>query len=272
MSGNAYRVLVVEDDVWYHENLYPIYLSKENVNIDYAESKVEALEKIRCKTYDVAFVDIMLKEDRTDRGGVEVIVRLNELDEGTNIIVVSATDDIKVALVAHRSGIVAFLQKDELGKPEDLEVPFHRAVDRSRCERLNLFGRFKSMSAYFASPDFVPAWEDDMLRTLKVNYEVFNRRLMASLERFLPLLRRRDSKVAFKVDRAKRSVSGHFWSKGEGCPVWVSFCSEEGEIDEPPVGIRGDLLHEHRKGPLHVSILRMNGAKRDDYYETAREL
>jgi len=60
------RILVVEDDSYIRE-AYSEYLSCFEADIDYAETKLEALERIRCKTYHLAIVDIMLKEDVSDR-------------------------------------------------------------------------------------------------------------------------------------------------------------------------------------------------------------
>ena len=54
-------ILVVEDDQYLIE-VYSKTLSKEGYQVDTASTKSEAIQKIECKTYDAALVDIMLDQ------------------------------------------------------------------------------------------------------------------------------------------------------------------------------------------------------------------
>jgi len=121
-------VLVVEDDKYTFEELYKPALSTMDIDIDYAASEHDAIEMVRCRTYDAAYIDIMLKDDTKDRGGVEVIKHIFNEQEGTGMIVVSATDDLEVAINAYRAGIVDFLRKGEIRKDRDILAPLEKIL------------------------------------------------------------------------------------------------------------------------------------------------
>lgn len=125
----AHSVLVVEDDNFIIEGLYKECLSSLDVDVDYAQSKREAIEKIRCKTYRIAIVDIMLREDLSDRGGIDVIEYIHRLNKGTAVIVVSATDDIEVALTTYKVGISDFIQKEDIHSSQDILGPIQSILE-----------------------------------------------------------------------------------------------------------------------------------------------
>lgn len=261
-------ILVVEDDPFIIESLYKEFLSSLDVDVDYAQSKLEATEKIRCKTYNIAFVDIMLREDPNDRGGVEVIEFIHQLNEGTAVIVVSATDDIKVALVTYKEGIVDFIQKENIHTEKDLLYPIEKILNDYDFYKLNLFGRFVKLTAYLASPELTPYWEDVVRNTLNVEHHILMSTLNNTLHGFLPILRKKDSRFTLTTDAANRSVSGAFWSKGVGCPIWFSAANENGVLVEPPENQKGDILDEQHKKNLRVVIWKMVSVKRDEFRES----
>lgn len=73
---NKKRVLVVEDKAEIARVLRQ-NLCDAGYDVDTAGSKTEALEKIRCRTYHVSLVDIMLTlDDEFDRGGNRQVLQL----------------------------------------------------------------------------------------------------------------------------------------------------------------------------------------------------
>lgn len=114
------NVLVVEDSSFVIENLYKECLSSLDVNVDYVQSELEAIEKIRYKTYNIVFIDIMLRDDVNDRGGIEVLKYIRRQNKETTIIVVTGTDDIKVPIETYHAGVSNFILKENLASPRDL--------------------------------------------------------------------------------------------------------------------------------------------------------
>ena len=263
-----HRILVVEDDIYLIENLYKKALSALDIDIDFAQSKFEAIEKVKCKTYDVAFVDIMLMEGQKDRGGVDVIEYLHRLNEGTAVIVVSATDDVKVALKTYKAGIVDFIQKENIHTKADILNPLEKIIDNRKFSKINPFGRFTTLSAYLASPELTPYWESNIQNILGVSYQLMIDTFNNALENLLPILRIKNATYSLKTDSATKCVNGIFWSKGEGCPIWFAAAGKTGNLIEPTNELKGDLLKNYKKGDLLISIWKMINTKRDAFYES----
>ncbi len=257
------KLLVVEDDSAVRV-IYRDYLASVEAEIDYAESKFEAIEKIRCKTYHLAFVDIMLKEDISDRGGTEVVRYLHDLNEGTKIIVVSGTDDIKVAIDTFSKGIVHFMQKDELSS----EVEILRLIDEYLYKvKLNNFGYYDNLKAYLATPELVQYWVDTTFRALNVDYVAFDELLNIALEKYLPILRLKNAHHTLSLDSNRNVANGRFWSKGIGYPIWFSMANPKGELIEPENKFKGELLWERKKGKLYAWVWKLINTKRDEFEE-----
>lgn len=119
MSARS-SILVVEDNAYLVENLYKTALQDSSWTVDYAESKAEAIDRITHNSYDVAIIDIMLREDTRDRGGLDVIRELRQSGSGTEAIVVSATNDPRVATDAMSLGVSRFIAKENIESGEDL--------------------------------------------------------------------------------------------------------------------------------------------------------
>lgn len=136
MSAN-FNVLVLEDDEFIVERMYRPQLTDAELDVDYVRTESEAKEKVRRKTYDVAYVDIMLADDPYNRGGIEFIRFLNDLGENTSVIVVSASDDIKVALSAYKAGIYDFLPKDSIHSAGEILAPLKRLLEKIKYQRTN---------------------------------------------------------------------------------------------------------------------------------------
>lgn len=263
------RILVVEDQIDNIEIIFKRPLSELDIEVDYAQSKLEAIEKIRCKTYNVAFVDIMLREDRRDRGGVEVIEYLDKLSEGTAIIVVSATDDIRVPISTFKLGIVDYIQKQNIYTKQAILDPLKRILENyNKHYKINYFGRFITLSAYLAYPELTPYWENRVLSTVKVGYQLMVDTLNNTLENYLPILREKKASYSLRTDENNQCVYGIFWSKSIGSPIWFSVANKNGKLIEPPEQSKGEILKNQKKGDIEYSIWKMIGIKRDDFNDS----
>jgi len=121
-------ILVVEDDKYLIE-VYSKSLSKEGYKVDTALSKTEAIQKIECRTYDAALVDIMLKDSALDRGGEDVIRLIFETKKDTKVIVISGSEDIKMVERVSKMGIFSYLSKINLKSIKDVLDIVKKAFD-----------------------------------------------------------------------------------------------------------------------------------------------
>lgn len=261
------NILVVEDMEDIVDTLYKPNLIEDNLSVDYAKTEIEAKEKINCKTYDIAYVDIMLREDRNDRGGIEVIKYLHELQETTDIIVVSATDDIKVALELYRTGIVGFIQKEEIRSPDIILSYLDKYKSNIKDKDTKYFGRYSVLVAYLANPELTPYWEDKWMRKLGTSFINFSNALKNSLKNKLPILRIKDE-IDCLHSLEGRTAYGYFWSKRLGKAIMVSMAFTDDDLPKPnddTIKIVEEI-YKKKFGNMNIAIYTINGIPRSKFY------
>ena len=92
------KILLVDDSQLFYRFVKDV-LKKENVDIVWAKTMKEAVEKYQKEKPNLTMVDIIL----TDISGVDVIRKIKEIDPEANIVVISGLDKeyvIKEALDA----------------------------------------------------------------------------------------------------------------------------------------------------------------------------
>lgn len=261
-------VLVIEDHPFLRDS-YVQVLRNANYEVDAAATREEALEKIRCRTYDVALVDIMLREDLSDRAGIEILRTLQKLNEGTRSIVVTAHDEMDVAIHSFQTGVVDVLRKHRIMAPaKEVAEAVGRAAEGVQHP---LYGKYASLHALLAAPELVPYWESSLISTLGCDYHGLTDALKRAFTPFLPVLRPIKVKDSLAVARGARTADGAFWSKKTGYPIWVAFAAKDAEPVAPPVGQEGEVLYERDKGAVKIRLSRLLGRSRDEFYETLAE-
>ena len=94
-----YRVLIVDDDVSWQENL------KETVeSIDFvarvAGDFEEANAELDRRHFHLALVDLRLNEGSPEPVGMKLVQKVSQLDEGTSVIIISGYADATIATEA----------------------------------------------------------------------------------------------------------------------------------------------------------------------------
>ena len=118
-------VLVVDDEASIRRTLREI-LEYEGLVVDEAQDGVEAIKKVRARSYDVALLDI--KMPRKD--GLEALAELVEKWPELPVIMISGHADVKTAVEATHTGAFHFIEK-----PPDLHhllVTVRSALERGR--------------------------------------------------------------------------------------------------------------------------------------------
>jgi len=98
------KILLVDDSQLFYRFVKDV-LKKEDIEIVWAKSMKDAVEKFKAEKPDLTLVDIIL----TDTSGVDVIRKIKEVDPEANIVVISGLDKeyvIKEALDAGASDYI----------------------------------------------------------------------------------------------------------------------------------------------------------------------
>ncbi len=125
-NQSSMNVLVVDDEEGMREGIRRI-LSKKGFTVDTAESGEKALELLKDKTYDLAFID--LKMPGIDGFKVTEYIH-SEVKSNTVVIIVSAIATVEAAMEVTRHGAFDFLVKPFT--PQDLIAVTERAVKQRR--------------------------------------------------------------------------------------------------------------------------------------------
>jgi CheY-like chemotaxis protein len=258
------RVLVVEDVADISDS-YKFHLERAGFVVDVVDTRKEAIEALRAKSYDVALVDLSLKDDVTSKGGLDVLDAINKLDEGTKAIVVSATPEVKDSVASYDRGISGFIMKGPITSKEILQ----KIETALRGQQRPLIGPFPSLAAYLAAPDVTPIWEDHIQRAIGCGYEGMNKIIWKALSPYLPILRLRDGTSSLAPDKTRSAVSGMFWSKVRGHAIWFTAWGEKGSPVQSTDPAAEKIADYSEKQAL-AAVWRIN-VPRGQFLETIRE-
>lgn len=224
------RVLIIDDDGSLR-TAFATIVENAGYEVDAAETRAEALEKIRRRTYQVAMIDIMLTDDPSERGGIACVEYIARLNEGTVPIVLSATSDVRAPVEAWRKGALDYLIKKDIRSSEEILDAVRRGVEK--CS-VNFYGPFERLTGYLGYPEAGWSFEDTLMRVLGADmgkgYGAMDK-LFAPL---LPVLRAKNSSYTIVADAKRRSMEGFLWSKSIGGAIWFSLSAGFDEPAPPP--------------------------------------
>ena len=233
----AARVLHLDDEEGFIRD-YGDFLRLKGFAVDGAQTLSEALNLADRKTYHVALIDIILdRQDAANREGLKLVMRLNELDEGTVPVVASRTEDTQLSAdVVQRYGAKRFLAKYAV-EQEGLRVLYDAIARASEECTLHPFGvaenrstgklENKSAIDYILNFEQTSAhWMDSCLHLLrpKGGYGALRDFLNAFLTPWSPLLPLRGAREYLAIDQSQPLLTGDFWSKAIGEAVSLVVC------------------------------------------------
>jgi ActR/RegA family two-component response regulator len=248
------KVLLVED-IDISRITYANIIKHAGYAVDTVSSLDEAIAAIDRKTYQVAVVDIILAEDDVfNRDGLRVIEYLQELNEGTESVIISGQDEVDVAIEAfHKFGLVQYINKKRLEKSSDITSAVDKAFGKARIKQ---FGPFHSVSCVFSGKGNEMTWEHKCLALLKPSEGAagFSKFLQGFIKPLTPLLPGKDSASPSAFDEGRQRVTAEFWSKGVGGAVRVLLAparqaeSALGEVAS--LGGGQGLIHRYEKANI----------------------
>ncbi len=112
------RMLIVDDHPDLRKSLEQQFLN-EDFSVDTAENGRKAVEKIRDAHYDIILLDMMMPE----LDGMGVLREMKSMNKYTNVIMLSAVDEVSTAMECVKMGAKDFIQK-----PYDPEELLHVVI------------------------------------------------------------------------------------------------------------------------------------------------
>lgn len=99
MANRPLQILLVDDDVSW-QRIYKYYLENENISVETATNKHDALTIMDQKEFDIAVIDLRLvADDDTNFEGLDVARYMRQVNPKTRIVIKSGfLDDAKVRL------------------------------------------------------------------------------------------------------------------------------------------------------------------------------
>lgn len=121
-SENRSTILVVDDEHGVRQSFYMVL--KDEFNILLAESGTEAIDIFSKNSVDLILLDILLP----DIDGIELLERLKDMDPNTEIIMVTAVNEIQTAVKAIKLGAYEYIVKPFI--VDDVITLIHRALEK----------------------------------------------------------------------------------------------------------------------------------------------
>jgi DNA-binding NtrC family response regulator len=122
VSGEQRRILIVDDEEGARESLEVIL--EEHYDVEAVEDGMSALARIREKSFDVVLLDVNMPEV----SGLEVLKRIKDHDDAIEVIMVSAADRAREAMVSLRSGAYDYITKPY--EPEEILEAVKKVIRR----------------------------------------------------------------------------------------------------------------------------------------------
>jgi len=162
------QVLIIDDDVSILAAFAEI-LTEYGHTVDTAEDEVTALDKMHAKKYDIAIVDMVLKETK----GIDLIVKIQERFQDIVVVAITGYPPEDYVVNSIRQGAVEFLTKP--CEREDLVA----AICRGLTQRRNRENSQKTTS-FFPWQQIIrenPSCVDTILRFAKrkIDKEIFKK-------------------------------------------------------------------------------------------------
>jgi len=132
MADEPLRILLVEDDEDDYVLVQAFLADIDNLptQLTWASNSVEALDKLKCDTFDLMLVDYHLGK----MDGLEFVHEVQARRCPTPVIMLTGQGDRDVDLAAMRAGAVDYLEKDQITLPL-LERALRYAVQRAEALR-----------------------------------------------------------------------------------------------------------------------------------------
>ena len=122
MTINRGKILVVDDDAFYHEYCKEV-LGEDGYDIRTTYTGEEALEILKQEVYDIMLVDLVMP----GVGGLEILENTKQINPLIDIIIMTGYASVETAVQCLKSGAADYLTKPL--NPEELKLTIKRVIE-----------------------------------------------------------------------------------------------------------------------------------------------
>lgn len=132
MSGNAYKILVVDDN-YDIRNLLTRYLEKQNYRVSQAVDGNSAYNELKYNMYDLCLLDINMP----GQNGIKVLSKIKQANKiDTAIVMITGCSETSVIIKIMRLGAVDYIQKPF--HYEELKIVIKRTLENRKIRLENI--------------------------------------------------------------------------------------------------------------------------------------
>ena len=254
------RILIVEDKKA-HRELLQANLLEDGYSVDSVASLSEASAMIHRKTYHVALIDLGLKGDTDpdDLSGQEIIELINNLNEGTKIIVVTKHVDVKIM-----RAMTIDLGADDFIAKRDISIEGTEYVLKAirnqiaECSVDDSIGSVFDIDKKLFWPEGETVFMNKVQTKIGADVKSVHKLLLMCFNKFKPLCKSKSEKFGQQFDFDDLSTfTLNVWSKsvGDGISIDIS----NGKLDDR------NYIWKRDSGELYAGVRLIDSCERDDF-------
>lgn len=248
--------LVVEDTKEARRG-YVATLAAHGFEVDEADGLNSALEAVKCRMYDMAWVDLSLKGARNpaDRSGMNVVRQIRIQNDRTFVVIVTVNDEADTAMELVKDvGADDFITKDSLTlRPiSSMLLRIKKGLDRYQNLKYDVLN--EARTTFFGDLqefEFVDLINKQSGKKIPPSMKLINSLIDNVFKKYAPLTR--TSNFKGQLTMSNDGVIGEYWSRAVGYPIKIRF----GDIEAPD--LFGDLLFCQQRGKLKVDVFKIPG-------------
>lgn len=257
LSGKS--VLVV-DDLEELREFYVFELESLGYEVGSAATSKEARSALEEKVFDLVWLDLQLDGDEAEFEGHSLLRFIRQLNEGTQILVVSRHDSHReVRKAMKQKGADDFISKTEIDHSVGLEPYADFLEDLVAASTISEPVELDKVNrAYFESSAAVAFETTRIGSCLGLDAKRVNSVLLGTYNAIHPAFRLTSAESAFSypAQEEKQIIVGDMWSKKVGSAVRIFLNSQEAD---------GRTIYKRNK-PMPLIIVKSEG-KRKNYLE-----
>ena len=265
------RVLVVEDIGYLRDTLLSVF-EDEGWRADGCLGLQDSIEAIDRCTYHVAVVDIMLAGARNtdNRDGMTILRHLAELNEGTQVVVLSGADDVGLVRDVHQRALASmYLLKSDLAANGNVFL-VGRIKDAMAASTVGSGPRWDVLARTIGGGLTEEAFVQECLSSLsfKGGWEGLVESLVSACSPSVPLIPQARPFSGLSRNKLPEVFSGRFWSKSQSEAIEVLLHGKNASPDavESQWDLsRRDALYSRCKGDLSALVLACPGMTRVEF-------
>ncbi len=229
MGFKGKSVLVVEDMKGLRER-YCKDLAKLGFDVSSASTAKEATNAIKLRTFDLIWLDLQLDGDEAEFEGQKLIRYIRDLDEGSQLLIVSKHDSVgNVRKAMKNKGADDFLSKSEIDSFDGLNSHIDLLADLVASSTISEPVELDKAIPNFFNKTSIDFETSRIISSLKIDATSLHKMLKSIYNNIKPAFKMHDEETVFKEEIVQdgKIFVGQMWSKRFGSCVNIYLNTSE---------------------------------------------